>query len=509
MPKPSHHNRRRRRSLLSAVVALMAAFALLLALPLTSLGAGTTLTGAIGGLLNGVTQSLQTTVQHVLAPASHSGTAVRPSTPVSHSAPQSAPSSAPASQPAAGSPPYTPPMYGTNPHGQGTVSAVGLNSSLSAPYTYAPGGSSSQGEIVVIGRGRSEQNANGNYDAQTTILGLFGNDLIPESANQGQSTQGPLNAVQTGVLDAICNSTGGALCLSVLTADDAATSSGANTAFELASAKSNLANLGLNVDAAKSDSSISTTSTCQTSTGDSSVANVALASGQVAGVSGSNEKSTACNNAAPTQTANSSVVSLGGTGVALPAAGCANGTPNTDAGLLGALLPIWCNADSTNSQGTVPDGVREALTVLGLQGATSALAKVTTAASESTAVAPPASSSSRPPGNGSGSGSGSGGKGSGGKGSGGKGSGGNKCTDSDHDCGIGPNGEREVCVNGVDPDNDGDCINATPTGEVTSTKASSSLPFTGENILEVVLAGLVLTGAGLGLRSRRGLKNKS
>ena len=26
-----------------------------------------------------------------------------------------------------------------------------------------------------------------------------------------------------------------------------------------------------------------------------------------------------------------------------------------------------------------------------------------------------------------------------------------RCSDADHDCGIGPNGQREVCVNGSDP----------------------------------------------------------
>jgi LPXTG-motif cell wall-anchored protein len=33
--------------------------------------------------------------------------------------------------------------------------------------------------------------------------------------------------------------------------------------------------------------------------------------------------------------------------------------------------------------------------------------------------------------------------------------------------------------------------------------SNSGLPFTGENVLEVVLAGLLLTGAGLILRSRQ------
>jgi hypothetical protein len=72
-----------------------------------------------------------------------------------------------------------------------------------------------------------------------------------------------------------------------------------------------------------------------------------------------------------------------------------------------------------------------------------------------------------------------------------------RCTDADHDCGIGPNGQREVCVNGSDPDGDADCVS-----QVTSLAAKTTLPFTGENVLFVILVGLLLTGGGLALATR-------
>jgi hypothetical protein len=74
---------------------------------------------------------------------------------------------------------------------------------------------------------------------------------------------------------------------------------------------------------------------------------------------------------------------------------------------------------------------------------------------------------------------------------------GTACGDGDHDCGIGPNGQREACVNGSDPDADADC-----SSQVTALAAKTTLPFTGENVLLVILVGLLLTGGGLALATR-------
>ena len=400
----------------------------------------------------------------------------------------------------------------------------------------------------MIGRGRSEQQADGTYDAHTTIAALFGNELLGVDANQGQSNQSPFQPLQN-VLDQICTGSSGAICLSVLVADTAATSNGSSTHFQTAGVKSNLANLGLNVNAASSDSGIQTSGNCQTASGNSQVAGVGLASGNVASVATSGTKSTACSGQPPTQTDNSSVIVLGTAGLPLPAAGCADGTPNTE-GLIPTLLPAICNADDQTQVGA-PFGVREALTVLGLNTALNQAAiRAATAASESHAVAP-ASSTPRPSsctdkdkdcGSGEtcvngkdpdGDGDCTGNSTPGGSGS-------QKCRDSDHDCGIGANGQPEACVNGADPDGDGDCTAAaTPpsgaaqctdgdhdcgigpngeqevctngndpgadadcTNQVTALAATTTLPFTGENVLLVLLVGLLLTGGGLALATR-------
>jgi hypothetical protein len=544
----------RKRATAVSVIGVVAAIAVLLALPLSSLGSTnpiSKLTSNLSTALKGATTNASANVQKVGATTTRSSTVARP-----NSSPSQSSSST-----------YTPPGYGTNPHGQGTVGSISLGPSQTRPYTYSPAGSASQNEQVVVGRGRSEQQPDGTYDAHTTIAALFGNELLGVDANQGQAAQSPFQPLQS-VLDNICTSTSGAICLSVLVADTAASSNGASTHFQTAGVKSNLANLGLNVNAASSDSMIQTSGNCQTSSGASQVAGVALASGNVAGVSKSATSSSACTGQAPTQNDSSSVITLGTAGLPLPAPGCANGTPNTDSGIP-ALLPIICNADD-QTQVAAPFGVREALTVLGLNtGLNQALIRAATAASESHAVAPPASPSSCSD---SDKDCGQGETCVNGKDPDGDGDcTGNKCTDGDHDCGIGSNGQPETCVNGNDPDGDGDCTGGTgPSGQkqctdsdkdcgagevcvngadpdgdgdcqaastacgdndhdcgigpngqreacvngsdpdadadcssqVTALAAKTTLPFTGENVLLVILVGLLLTGGGLTLASR-------
>jgi hypothetical protein len=143
---------------------------------------------------------------------------------------------------------------------------------------------------------------------------------------------------------------------------------------------------------------------------------VTIAGGPVASVGKSSSSSTACAGQAPTQTASSSVIGLGGTGVPLPAAGCANGTPNTVLDILGLARTI-CNAYDT-TQAAAPAGVREALTAIVLPSSSTALAKTVVAGSESHAVAPNAGNG------GGGNGGGGNGGGHGGANHGGNGNGG-------------------------------------------------------------------------------------
>jgi hypothetical protein len=528
----------RKRSAALCVAGVVAAVAVLLALPLTSLGSTSplsTLSSDLSSALKGATSTVQSTVQKVVSSTTRSSTIARSNT-ASNSAPAQSGST------------YTPPQYGTNPHGQGAVADVFLNPSSTRPYTYAPGGNSSQGQDVVVGQGRSEQQSDGSYDAHTTIVGLFGNELLGVNATQGQSNTGPLNALQTSVLNQICTSTNDLICLTVLAADTSATSSGANTHFQTVGLTSKQL-AGLDVNAASSDSAITTSGSCQAASGDSQVLGVSTASGVVASAATSKTGSTACSGQTPTQTDSSSVINLGQNGLPIPAAGCADGTPNTAFTPLAPLLAIYCNADD-QTQASAPSGVREALTILGLEtNTTSEILRATTAASESHAVAPPSTNTCTdtdkdcgsgetcvngqdPDGDGDCTGNKSP--------SGNQPSGQKKCKDSDHDCGIGPNGQPETCVNGVDPDGDGDCTAATapPSGaancsdsdhdcgigpngqreicvngadpdgdgdcsnQVTALAAKTTLPFTGENVLLVILVGLLLTGGGLALASR-------
>jgi hypothetical protein len=500
--------RRRTLPAVTGAFALTAALTILLVLPLTSVGSSrpnSTLSGAVNGVVNlvpKVTGAVATTVQHVLAPT-RTGTAARPTgtavvTPASPVT--AAPVRAGAAARATTGSVSTPPMYGTNPHGQGTLASLLLPPSTTVPYPYAPGGANNSGEILVVGRGRSEQQSNGTYDAHTTIAALLGTEILGVNATQGQSNTGPLNAIQTGLLDQLCKSSSQAVCLTVLAADTAATTTGASTHFAVLSAGV-LGPTGLQTQIASSDSSINTTGTCQNASGGSQAANIMLAGGQVASVGKSSESSTACTGQTPTQTASSSVIGLGGTGVALPAAGCANGTPNTQAGLLPPVISIICNADSTTQLAT-PAGVREALTVIALEVANSALLKTTVAASESHAVAPAAKTP--PPNNGGGKkkkGGGGGTKKKHHKSVGGKT---HSCTDADHDCGNGPGAGTEACENDTF-DHDGDCDIAGGNangGGPTANISSNNLPFTGENVLELVLVGLVLASGGLALAAR-------
>jgi hypothetical protein len=491
-------------------MALVSAIAALLLLPLTSFGLlrpGVSIGGgtvaqviqAVPRVTSAVNSTVDSTVQQVqkvLAPAASAVTSV--------TSPGSAPASVAAAPQRAGAAtnavtgtPSTPPMYGTNPNGQGTVAAAWLPPSTVLPYPYvaSEGGSKSSGDALVLGRGRSEQQSDGTYDAHTTIAALLGMELLGVNATEGQSNTGPLNALQTGVLDNICKSSSEQVCLTVLAADTSATTTGASTHFAITQANIGGAT-GVKAGVASADSQLQTTGTCQTASGSSQAANLTLAGGQVLGVGKASESSTACAGQTPTQTASSSVVDLGGTGVGLPAAGCANGTPNTKFGLLSPLVTILCNADDTTQLAT-PDGVREALTVIVLQTAQSALLKTSAVAAQSHAVAPLAKK-------------GGGHKGGGGNNGGGKTRGKTvKCKDADHDCGHGPGGGTAACANDTF-DHDGDCDNGEGVegnGSIAHL-AAGNLPFTGENVLEVIFTGLALTAMGIVLSSRGRKRNQ-
>ena len=382
--------------------------------------------------------------------------------------------------PAAGTPGsgsgYQPPLHGSNPHGEGTVGVVDLSPSNGAPLTDDPAAGD---EDIVIGGTRGSQDANGDYHgrvavAHVNLLGLVNIPILENSTDEGESVSGPLSPLQEGVLDTLC--TGLTLppgCVSVLTADSATTNTGSTNHFRAAGV--DLPGL-VQLTVAESNGNISDDGNCQTSHGDSTVAS-ANALGVTADTLQASSESQACNNGSQSQTNDSQVLNIAGFALPLPVAGCANGTPDSEFVSLVPLVSTVCNADDTNGIGEAitqaedPYGVREALTVFGLDvplfGVTPI--KATTARGESRAEAPglPGTSGSPPDGDGPGTPGGPGGP--------------------DGDPGDGAGGGSAAGDVGSGPD---------------------SLAFTGSNLLVLALIGgaLILGGlmlAGVAGRHRR------
>ena len=272
---------------------------------------------------------------------------------------------------------YNPPLHGTNPHGQGTPATVDLPPSTRRPLPANTAGGN--GEIIVAGRSRGEQNPNGSYHGQITLAALFGNDVLPPiSTNPGENENfGPLQPI----LGPLCNATQQGICLGVLTATSTTTASGSTNRFSVADAALG-GPTGINATAASSNGRISQDANCQTSHGDSAVADASIGSFTADAVQSTSD-SRECKDGTRTQNNTSRVVNLGTVGVTLPPlipAGCGNGTPNTPA-LLPPLVTAVCNAAEANAaQAAATYGVREGLTTFVLNGI-----KATTGASESRA----------------------------------------------------------------------------------------------------------------------------
>jgi hypothetical protein len=498
--------------------------------------------GALSGLPT-VTNS--GVITEVVTDASPAAPAPAPTAPLKKKRPAMHRSVAP--RDAAPDPTTTPPLHGSNPHGQGTVAVVDTNPDPKRPFSSDTTGKTDN-EDIVVGRSRGEQSSDGSYHGHITVAALFGNELIGVDSKPGQTNHGPLDALQTQLLDAICSGSGGQLCLSLLTADSATTTSGSTNHFSVAHAKLG-GDSGIEAGAAESNGNISGDSSCQTAHGDSTVADVKAGGNAVASVAKSSTDSKACQGQAPTQTDQSSVINLGGQGVPIPAPGCADGTADTVTGIP-TLLPLICNGDDANAgQGSNPYGVRDALDAFVLATGTTAAAKLTTAGSESTATAPPAAGgetgpqcsdgvdndgdglidaadpgchsdgnatnpssyvpsdndesnpltgSSNPPSHGNNNGGGV--KGSTGSGGNGK-----------PECSDGIDNDGDNLIDEADPGchSDGNANNPSSYNPNDNSEAngavpasSSGLPFTGTDVLTIALIGALLLAAGLALRTR-------
>ncbi|MBA3299820.1 MAG: hypothetical protein H0U24_07055 [Thermoleophilaceae bacterium] len=282
-------------------------------------------------------------------------------------------------------------MHGTNPHGQGTVATQDAPPSTLRPLP--PDTAGGNGEILVAGRSRGEQNADGSYRGHITIAALLGNELVGVDTTNGQTKAGPLDAVQQGILTPLCNATTQGICLTALTANSATTPTGSNNKFSAATAAVG-GPTGVNAGIASSNGNINQDANCQTARGDSNVANASVGgpTGLAADAIEATSTSQECKSGTTQQTNTSKVVNLRGAGVAVPpliSQACANGTPDSPA-LVNILLPAVCNADESNSAQAGPvNGIREGLTTFVLDIGGNALLKTTTGASESRAVMKP------------------------------------------------------------------------------------------------------------------------
>jgi hypothetical protein len=383
----------------------------------------------------------------------------------------------------AGSDGYVPPAHGTNPHAQGTGAVVDLTPDDTRPLEYDSEGGD---EEVVVGGSRSEQNGDA-YHGHVTILSLLGNELLEGAdTDPGETDDGPLGDLNALLAD-VCADTG--LCLAVLDVHSETTANGSSNSFAVARASLGFEDTQLlDAEAVSSESTISDDGTCQTASSSSELTDASLAGGDLVGVQAadSGSESQACNDGTSSQSQEGDVDAVGeieilGQVVEVPLFndGCHQGTPNTFASLFDAgLVDVGvCNAeDSSNTGGTQNDspfGVREGLTVLpGLLGIDlSEVVKVTSAASESHAVAPPDEEEPPPGGNPPG--------------------GGNQ---DEPPSGVEPGGPDEC------PDPDNPNCPAGPGGPGGPTAESpDNLPFTGADMLSLGLIGLVVMGTGLGL----------
>jgi hypothetical protein len=387
-------------------------------------------------------------------------------------------SSAPGTR--AGNPPgYVPPAHGSTPHGQGTVVVGDVAPEAVAPIPYDPGGGS---EDVVVGRARGEETGNGRYHGHITIAALLGQEILGVDTNEGETAHGPLQPIQE-LLDGLCSASSGQLCVTVLKADSHTTGHGSRNSFEVAGAHLG-DERGLDASVASSNGRISESGACQSSHGDSNVARVGLGGRPVLDVLQASSGSRACRGNAPAQWNDSTVLAVGGNGVPLPTSGCADGTPNSEFTALSPIAATVCNAsDANDAQTGAPYGTREALTAFVLESGNSSLVTATAANGESSAVAPKGSPSGcqNPP-------CGNGGGDDGDDGPGNGGSGGDSPGATGHVQGA--QGAGSVASG------DGS-QGSTNHGPSASGPGKGDLPFTGADLVRLLLVGLAVMAMGL------------
>jgi hypothetical protein len=293
----------------------------------------------------------------------------------------------------AGVPPtYTPPLHGSSPHGQGTNAVVDLTPGASNPYSGDPAQS---GEDVVVGDSTGTQDASGSHGS-TTLAYLFGQPILQVTSNPGESNTGPFQPVQDA-LDQVCEASGDQVCLTLLAQHSSSTSNSSTNGHEVLGVHLGGQN-GINADVLTSNGNISDDGSCQTAHGDSNVATASIGGTPIVDALQGSSDSTACSSGAQSVSQDSTVLKLLGFGLPIPAAGCDDGTANSNFTPLSPLLAAVCNADDTNgSQAQAPYGVREALTLAALISGDSPLLKVAASGPETNAQAPTSQNPPTPP----------------------------------------------------------------------------------------------------------------
>lgn len=265
----------------------------------------------------------------------------------------------------AASAPVSATVQGPNPHGQGTALAISL------------GGK----EAVVVARSRGEQRPDGTYHGHTTTLGLFGNDVIGNDTGPGQTAKGPIAPIQEGVLDAICKGSSGNVCIDLLRADSATTTTGSNNHTRIAGLMLGGPN-GIAAEAADSNGNINSNGSCQTAHGDVTLLKLVLGGKPLVDLGESASDSNSCPNGTTVHNSSNPLLAIGGNAIPLP--GCGANSPGNLIDL-SPLLLIACNAGAATGAGGI---VNDALAGTLLPGASGPAGTLSGAGTGASAQAP-------------------------------------------------------------------------------------------------------------------------
>jgi LPXTG-motif cell wall-anchored protein len=356
-------------------------------------------------------------------------------------------------------------------HAEGTVAAVDVDSP--EPLRQSAVGDLLDDEEVVVGRSRAEQQADGKHNGRVTILGLLGEEIIGIDTQEGETANSPFQPIQD-VLDRFCAGSNNAFCLEVLDADSASDSSGSSNDFGVARADLRLSeDRSITAGVAESSADLRTDGNCQNATATSGLARAGLLGILDVSVLQSAVASASCGGSAPTQTNDSTIASINGNDVPLPA-GCDGDSVNAGFGILG-LVGVSCNPDSSSGSGVGIGGSRG---TVGVTAAGEPLAAAPLAAVDAPNASSSAGASQAPTTGGPGD------DGSGGPGDTGTG-------------GPGDDGQGQSTTD----DGAGDDAGAVA-GEAQGAE-SGSLPVTGAQLGALLIVGLGLVLTGLAVASRR------